>query len=82
MSCSTSSTGMSVERALDEVAHALALGGGEAGQRLVQQQHAWAGGERQAHIHQPLPAIGERAGLGLLDAGQAHPAQQLAVSDC
>ena len=59
---------------LDQAADALALGGGKAGERLIEQQHARLGCERQAHVEQPLAAIGEGAGLGLLDAGEAEVA--------
>ena len=58
--------------ALDDGADALALGGGETGQRLVEQQHARRGGERHAHVEQALAAIGQHAGFGLLDAGEAE----------
>ena len=58
--------------ALDDGADAFALGGGEAGQRLVEQQHARRGGERHAHVEQALAAIGQHAGFGLLDAGEAE----------
>ncbi len=57
---------------LDQVADALALGGGQAGQRLVEQQHARACRQRQRHVEQALPAIAQRAGFGGLDAAQAH----------
>ena len=43
---------------LDQRADALALGGGEAGERLVEQENARADRERQPHIEQPLAAIG------------------------
>ena len=58
--------------ALDDGADALALGRGKAGERLVQQQHARRGGERHAHVEQALAAIGQHAGLGLFDAGEAE----------
>ena len=58
--------------ALDDGADALALGGGETRQRLVEQQHARRGRKRDAHVEQALAAIGQRAGLGLLDAGEAE----------
>ena len=76
MSCSTSSTGTSAEMLLDQRADALAFGRGEACKRLVQQQQARPGCERQPHVEQPLAAIGQRAGLGLLDAGEAQIADQ------
>ena len=53
---------------LDEVRDPLALGGGKARQRLVQQQHLRLGAERDAEIDQPLPAIGQFAALDGLDA--------------
>jgi len=37
MSCSTINTGMFAATFLDQVRHALALGGGEASQRLIEQ---------------------------------------------
>jgi hypothetical protein len=52
--------------ALDDVADALALGGGQPGKRLIQQQHARPRGEGEPHVEQALPAIGQGAGLGLL----------------
>jgi hypothetical protein len=57
---------------LDQVRDALALGGGEPGERLVQQQHLRLGAERDAEIDQPLPAIGQFAALDLLDAFEAE----------
>ena len=62
--------------ALDDVADALALGGGEPGERLVEQQQPRLRREREAHVEEALPAIGERAGLGLLDAGDAEIADE------
>ena len=62
---------------LDEVRHALALGGGKARQRLVQQQHLRLGAERDAEIDQPLPAIGQFAALDGLDAFEAEEFDQL-----
>ena len=61
----------------DEVRDALALGGGKARQRLVQQQHLRLGAERDAEIDQPLPAIGEFAALDGLDAFEAEEFDQL-----
>ncbi len=58
--------------ALDDGADALALRRGKTGQRLVEQQHARRGGERHAHVEQALAAIGQHAGFGLLDAGEAE----------
>ena len=58
--------------ALDNGADALALRRGKPGERLVQQQHARRGGERHAHVEQALAAIGQHAGFGLLDAGEAE----------
>ena len=55
---------------LIEVADALALGRGEPGERLVEQQHARRVASASAHVEQALAAIGERAGLGALDAGE------------
>jgi hypothetical protein len=62
---------------LDEVRHPLALGGGKACQRLVQQQHLRLGAERDAEVHQPLPAIGEFTALDSLDSLQAQEFDQL-----
>ncbi len=62
---------------LDEVRDALALGGGKARQRLVEQQHLRLGAERDAEIDQPLPAIGELAALDGLDAFEAEEFDQL-----
>ena len=62
---------------LDEVRDALALGGGKARQRLVQQQHLRLGAERDAEIDQPLPAIGQFAALDGLDAFEAEEFDQL-----
>ena len=74
MSCSTSSTGISAEMLLTS-ADALALGHRQAGERLVEQQDARAGAERDAQVQQALPAIGQRARLGLLDAGEPEIAR-------
>ena len=62
---------------LDEVRYPLALGGGKARQRLVQQQHLRLGAERDAEVDQPLPAIGQFAALDGLDAFQAEEFYQL-----
>jgi hypothetical protein len=62
---------------LDQAGDARALGGGETGQRLVEQQDARLGSERQPHIQQALAAIAERGSLGALGPGKAGPAQQL-----
>ena len=43
---------------LDQRADALALGGGEAGERLVEQQNARLDREREPHVEQALAAIG------------------------
>ncbi len=61
---------------LDEVRDALALGGGKACQRLVQQQHLRLGAERDAEIDQPLPAIGQFAALDGLDPFEAEEFDQ------
>ena len=58
--------------ALDDVADALALGGREPRERLVQQQNPRLRRKREAHVEEALPAIGERARLGPLDAGHAQ----------
>ncbi len=57
---------------LDQAGDALALGGGKTGQRLVEQQQLRLGAERDAEIHQPLPAIGQFAAFDSLDAFQAE----------
>ena len=62
---------------LDQVGDALAFGGGKAGQRLVEQQHLRFGAERDAEIHQPLPAIGQFAALDFLDAFETEEFDQL-----
>ena len=61
----------------DQAHDPLALGRGEAGQRLVQQQDLGLGRERHAHVDEPLPAVGERIGLHLLDALEAEEGDQL-----
>ena len=61
---------------LDDVADPAPLGGGEPGERLVEQQHPRPGGERQGHVDEALAAIGQRAGLGLLDPGKAEITHQ------
>ena len=61
---------------LHEVRDALALGGGEAGQRFVQQQHLRLGAERDAEIDQPLSAIGKFTALDGLDAFEAEEFDQ------
>jgi hypothetical protein len=53
---------------------AFALGGGQASERLIEQEHARAGGQRKAHVEQPLAAIGERTRLVGLDPAEAHGA--------
>ena len=58
--------------ALDDVADALALGGGQPREGLVEQQHPRLRGKRETHVQEALPAIGERASLGPLDAGHAE----------
>ena len=58
--------------ALDDGADALAFRRGKACERLVQQQDARRGGERHAHVEQPLAAIGQHAGFSLFDAGKAE----------
>ena len=65
---------MSAEMRLDERADAFALGRGKARQRLVEQEHARPGRERKPHVEQALAAIRQRAGLCLLDAGEAQVA--------
>ena len=61
----------------DEVRHPLALGGGKARQRFVQQQHLRLGAERDAEVDQPLAAIGEFAALDGLDALKPEELDQL-----
>ena len=51
---------------------ARALGGGEARERLVEQQNVRRGREREPHVEQALSAIGERSRLGVLDAGRGR----------
>ena len=51
----------------DQAHDALALGGGEAGERLVEQQDPGLGGQRHADLEQALAAVGE-----LLDAARAR----------
>ena len=51
---------------------ALALRRSEAGQRLVEQQHARRAGERQSHVEQALAAVRQRPRLGMFDARQAR----------
>ena len=77
MSCSTISTGMLAATFLIRFDDALALGGGKARQRLVEQQHLRLGAERDAEIDQPLPAIGQFAALDVLDAFEAEEFDQL-----
>ena len=55
---------------------ARALGRREARERLVEQQDARRGREREPHVEQALAAIGERGGLGALDAGEAEIADE------
>ena len=63
--------------ALDQRSDALALGGGEARQRLVEQQDTWSRRKRQPHVEQALSAIGECARFRRFDAGQPEKADQL-----
>src|SRR3954462_776111 len=49
--------------ALDDVADALALRGGEPGERLVEEQQPRLRRQGEAHVEEALAAIGERAGL-------------------
>ena len=63
----------------------LALGCGEAGERLVEQQHAGAGRQRQPQLEQPLAAIGEaRDGHGLeaFEAEESNQRAGLLVHPC
>ena len=60
--------GTSARDALDQRPDALAFGRGEPRERLVEQQHARPGGEREPHVDQPLAAVGQRTCLGALDA--------------
>ena len=55
--------------ALDQRSDALALGGGEARQRLVEQQDAWSRRKCQSHVEQALSAVRECARLRPLGAG-------------
>ena len=77
MSCSTSSTGISADTVFTSAAMRCALGRREPGQRLVEQQQARRGREREPHVEQPLAAIGQRGGLGALDAGEPEIADEL-----
>ena len=65
----------------DQAGDPLALGGGKAGQRLVEQQHLRLGAERDAEIDQPLPAIGQFAALDFLDAFQPEKFYQFGGLD-
>ena len=58
MSCSNDQDRNIGSDILDQTRHALALGGGKARQRLIQQEHLRLGAERNAQIHQPLAAVG------------------------
>ena len=62
---------------LTSAAMRCALGHRQPGERLVEQQDARARRERQPHVEQALAAIGERGGLGALDAGEPEEADQL-----
>ena len=62
---------------LYQVGNPLALGGGEARQRLVEQQHLRLARERDAEIDQALAAVGEIAGLDVLDAFEAEELDEL-----
>ena len=68
--------------ALNELCHAFALGRGQPRQRLIEQQYARCTRQRQAHVEQSLPAVGERAGFGLLDPRQSEKADQLGRAQC
>ena len=68
--------------ALDEPCDALALRRSQPRQRLVEQQYARRTRQRQAHVEQSLPAVGERAGFGLLDTRQSEKADQLGRALC
>ena len=59
---------------LDQTADALAFGGGQPRERLIEQENTRLGCKRQCHIEQPLAAIGQRSGLNPLDAGETHGA--------
>ena len=62
---------------LDQARDALALGRGESGQRLVEQQYLRFRAERDAEIDQTLSAIGQVAALDVLDAFQPEEFDQL-----
>ena len=51
---------------------ALALGGSEPGERLVEQQQLRPRGQRKTDLEQPLSAVREAANLRVLDAFQAE----------
>ena len=51
---------------------ARALGGGESGERLVQQQDSRPCRNGETHVEQALPAVGERACFRLFDAAEAE----------
>ena len=53
---------------LNQGGNPLPLGHRQAGERLVEQQDARAGAERDAQVEQALPAIRQRSRLGLLDS--------------
>src|SRR5690606_15840279 len=62
----------------DQPRHALALGGGETGKRLIKQQHFGLGAERDAEIDQTLATIGKVAGLNPLDTLQPEKFDEFA----
>ena len=64
--------------ALDQAHDALALGGGEAGERLVEQQDPGPGGQRHADLEQALPAVGELIDARGLEALEAEELDQRA----
>ena len=64
---------------LDQRPDALALGRGEARERLVEQQQARLGGQRQPHVDQPLAAVGQGACLRALDAVEPEIARSSAA---
>ena len=58
--------------ALDNGTDPLALRRGKPRQRFVQQQHAWCGGERHAHVEKALATIGQVARFGLFNARETE----------
>ena len=85
MSCSISSTAWVSASCADQRADHLAVGFGEPGQRLVQQQQLGVGGQRDGDFQQPLLAVrqvGARLGGAILqpDRGQQRPGAALTSS--